>query len=919
MVDEIPMQVETRIDLDVTGQQRELVLGKPLLDGFIPISINSPLPARIETNGDLRVQARAGRHVIEVLARHPDPLEELTAPEQTSPWPSNEFWAFDARNDLRLVKVEGVPAVDPSRTQTPDHWRHLPIYSLTAGSTMRLNIIRRGDPDPEPDKYNLSRQIWLDFDGAGLTTQDYISGTISRRWRLESGPDLHLGQVVVDGEPRFISRREADGADSVELRRAQVNIVAEARMDRSRELAAIGWAQDFQSVQATLNLPPGWDVFAIDGVDNIPDTWIARWSLLDLFLVLVIAVTALRLWNPVFCAVTFVMLVLIWHAPDAPRYIWLTLFTLIALLKVLPNGWLRRVLSGLHGGVVIVLIVIVVPFAVHECRLAIYPQLEFPYPQFGGSERQVMAPARVEMMEDSAALGAPSPTADEQSFELDMSSSMAGQKLRSKSRLSAASAAPPQPSADDFFAIDPSAIIQTGPGIPQWQWKSLSLDWNGPVQQAQKISVTFIPPALSAVIHVMRVLMIAILLWLLFGARTRQLLKLSDKSNALMLLVGTIGLVSPTAQVLAADFPDMQLLETLRQRLNAPPDCGDLCADITRMRLDISAVTVQFRLEVNSGSASAIPLPGNAQQWQPQSVLVDGAASLAMARDSSGTLWVNVPAGVHQVVGVGVLPPRTNVQIALPLRPHSIELSVEGWNVDGVRDDGQVEQLLQLTRVGQENETHGTAVFAANQLPPFIRIERSLRLGLDWTLTTTVQRLANGSQAAVIAVPLILGEAVVTPGIEVSKGAVNVNLGPQTHQLVWQSVISKSESFTLTAPQTNAWLETWRVQASPMWHLEYSGIAPVHEAQNGADWIPQWRAWPGERVSFVVTKPSASPGQSLTIDSSRLTLNPGKRATDSHLSLQIRSSQGGQYNLGLPADIELQAVRINGQSQAARR
>ncbi|MFT4560916.1 MAG: hypothetical protein ACI9BW_000654 [Gammaproteobacteria bacterium] len=916
VIDETPMQIETRIDLDVTGQQRELVVGKPLLDGFIPISINSPLPARIEPNGELRVQVRAGRHAIVVLARHPGSVQQLTAPTQTSPWPRNEIWAFDARNDLRLVKVEGVTAVDPSRTQAPAQWRHLPIYSLTSGTTMRLNVIRRGNPEPEPDKYNLSRQIWLDFDGGGFTTQDHISGTVSRRWRLDSRPELRLGQVVVDGQPRFISLRESDAAaHGVELRRARVDIVAEARLDRSAEISATGWAQDFQSARATLNIPPGWDVFFVDGVDNIPNTWIARWSLLDLFLVLVIAVTALRLWNPVFGGVTVVMLVLTWHAPDAPRYIWLMLFTLIALLKVLPAGVLRRVVNGLHGITAIVLIAITVPFAVHECRLAFYPQLEFPYRQFAAPEHQAMAPASIEMMEDTAHFDAPAPSADEAPVAMELSSAMSTRKLASKSRVAGARAAA-EPVALDLFALDPSAVIQTGPGLPQWQWKTLSLDWNGPVQQEQKISVTFIPPALSALIHLLRVVMIAVLLWLLFGTGTRQLLKLGGRSAALLLLAGTLGLALPTSQVQAADFPDKNLLETLRQRLNAPPDCGDRCADITRMRLDVNATTMRFRLQVNSSSASAIPLPGSAQQWLPQSVLVDGVPSMAMARDHSGTLWVTVPAGVHEIVGAGVLPPRTNVQITLLLRPHAIELSVDGWTIEGVREDGQVEPLLQLTRVGDDNDTKKIAVFETNQLPPFIRIERSLRLGLDWTLTTTVRRLASGNQAAVIAVPLILGEAVVTPGIEVSNGVVNVNLGPRTQQQAWQSVIPKTESFALVAPQTSEWLETWRVQTSPMWHLEYSGIAPVHEKSSGAEWIPQWRAWPGESVSFTVTKPSASPGQSLTIDSSRLTLNPGKRATDSHLSLQIRSSKGGQYSLGLPPDIELQAVRINGSAQA---
>jgi hypothetical protein len=98
---------------------------------------------------------------------------------------------------------------------------------------MRFNVIRRGNPDPESNKLTLSRRLWLDFDGGGYTTRDRINGTINRSWRLDSSQDLQLGQVVVDGQPRLITRRSVDGPEGVELRRAQVNLVAEARMLRS--------------------------------------------------------------------------------------------------------------------------------------------------------------------------------------------------------------------------------------------------------------------------------------------------------------------------------------------------------------------------------------------------------------------------------------------------------------------------------------------------------------------------------------------------------------------------------------------------------------------------------------------------------------------------------------------------------------
>ena len=42
-------------------------------------------------------------------------------------------------------------------------------------------------------------------------------------------------------------------------------------------------SRDFQSVSASLNLPPGWRLFHASGADDAP-SWLRRWDLLDLFL-----------------------------------------------------------------------------------------------------------------------------------------------------------------------------------------------------------------------------------------------------------------------------------------------------------------------------------------------------------------------------------------------------------------------------------------------------------------------------------------------------------------------------------------------------------------------------------------------------------------------------------------------------------
>ena len=60
VVDEIPLRLVTRIELKVSGKDREVTLGPALPEGFVPLALDSPLPARVEPDGHLRVQLRPG-------------------------------------------------------------------------------------------------------------------------------------------------------------------------------------------------------------------------------------------------------------------------------------------------------------------------------------------------------------------------------------------------------------------------------------------------------------------------------------------------------------------------------------------------------------------------------------------------------------------------------------------------------------------------------------------------------------------------------------------------------------------------------------------------------------------------------------------------------------------------------------------
>ena len=203
-------------------------------------------------------------------------------------------------------------------------------------------------------------------------------------------------------------------------------------------------------------------------------------------------------------------------------------------------------------------------------------------------------------------------------------------------------------------------------------------------------------------------------------------------------------------------------------------------------------------------------------------------------------------------------------------------------------------------------------------MPPFVSVERTLRLGLDWRINTRIIRVSPVGTAIVLTVPLLSGESVTTPDTRIKDEKILVNMSSGQIVMQWDSVLQKSPQIELTAASTDQWTEVWRVDASPVWHIQSSGIAVVHHQDRQGRWMPEWRPWPGEKIIIEVTRPEAVEGQSLTIDKSRLQITPGKRSLEAALNFTIRSSQGTQHTINLPEQGVLQSVSINGKTQPIR-
>lgn len=495
-------------------------------------------------------------------------------------------------------------------------------------------------------------------------------------------------------------------------------------------------------------------------------------------------------------------------------------------------------------------------------------------------------------------------------------------------------------------SIDPNARIQTGPGLPSWQWREYPLVWSGPVQHTQQVKLWLLSPALTGLLTVVQMILL-VLLFLRLAEVKRGFGKAASGASAALSALACAALLAsfsiseraeaatpavppPDAESNPAPavpprlaghngaLPDAELLQQLKQKLLAPPECLPACATLPRLRIEARGDALQLRIEAHAEVDAAVPLPGGANQWSPQRVLLDGKPAAALARGDGGTLWALVPKGVHQLALESSLNGRDAVQLGLPLHPQHVETNLDGWKLDGLNENGAAGESLLLTRLVSNSAAAAAGSADGETLPPFVVVERTLNLGLTWTVNTRVTR-SNASRAPVLVeIPLLENESVTQSDIRIDNGSANVNLGPQTSEFEFLSALKIGAAIALKAPPANNQIHIWRLNLGPQWHAELSGIPVIHHQDNEANWMPQWRPWPGEAVKIALTRPLGVDGQTLTIDRSLLQVAPGVRATDTTLSVSLRSSRGGNHSLTLPQGSTLLSVAINGQTQPIR-
>jgi hypothetical protein len=912
--DALPAFLTTELRLTVAGEAREIRLPGVLPAGFVPTAIDGGLPARLDPDDTLHVQARPGSFTLVIEARGPSPVTEVRLGPRAAPWPAQEVWSFRPQERLRTASVEGVAPTDPTQAEVPGEWRTLPAYHLDANSTLHLVERTRGIPTQNDNTLQLRRTAWLDFAGKSYTLVDTVSGDMRQGWRLDMAAPYVLQSAWTPSHeeaPLLITAGMTPGLTGVELREPQVNLKTISQVRRvGAALPASGWRTRFTQVAGQLMVAPGYRLLAALGPDSAPQAWLERWRLLDIFGVLLVAIAAWRLLGLRTALIALAALVLTYQESGAPTWQWLNLLVALALLQSAPEGRLERWARVYRWLAVAALLVALVPFAITQTRLALYPQLE-----------------ALELLPPGVALSAP-----------PVQTNIVATEAREADRLSRprgaiaginAPEAPPEPAAGalskspisssavqeivvtgarrssvEELRYEPGALVQAGPGVPDWRYHVYPYSWSGPVEANATVRFIISPPWLT---RLWRVLGIALSVLLLYELTRNALPSLpvswrGKMQTSVALLLLAVGAVLGTPRSAhAAQTPDPSLLSDLQTRLLERPKCLPTCADVLSAAVTIDGAQLSIVLQVSALDRLGVPLPGAEPSWTPHLVQIDGAAAGGVYRSASGTRYVMLTAGPHVVRVEGALGATEALSLAFPLPPRLIDVHAPGWDTGGVSERHLVSGALELAR-RRVVADGGASTARQEEFPPFVSVDRLFHLGHDWTIVTTVNRVAPRSAAFTVTVPLLANEAVTTPGLTARDGTVTLGLGVGEPSHEFSSSLAPGETLELVSPPAGSRTERWRINVGANWHVEFSGTPAVVPAEGALVWLSEYYPRPGEHLTLHATRPVATPGGTLAFDRVQLQSSVGKRSSDTKLSLNYRSTQGGPQTLHLPAD-----------------
>ncbi len=899
LTDDVPRRIQTQVRLSISGKPRELYTGQLLLPNTVTEHFESELPARIEKDGRLRMQIRSGEWEVLHQARVDGNINSFLNIARDEFWPKQELWAFVPNTELRSIKIEGPDLFDVSEIDVPEIFSNGSVYLMDGVRNLELIEQARGDQKPQANALYLNRKIWLDFDGDGATLEDKIAGKMHQDWRLEVAPNLKLGRVTEDGEPRIINQVAREGATpGFEIRFSDVDVNTLARVESNDLIPANGWLTDFSRINHQLVLPPGWRVWHVGGPDQVRGTWVSKWNLWDIFLCLIIVGALYKVLGIVPAVTGFAACVLTYHLSDNVISYVLPLVISLALLKVLPQGKFFRVVRAASAFILLACTFSLIAFSTKQLRSVVYLQLEDQY-EWGGYRSQPIQNFALPEQKAAARI-APSSADSEIAEEVIVMGLRSSPSKRSEKK-----------------RYDVTEAAQMGPGMPDWNWKNVNYSWSGPVKENEQLALYTSGPVVTRFVKIIEVIFSALVLvflvrnfvtFLHFGKQAKSN-QFDDKNlnvNATLLCLGFIfALTSAPEKSIANTFPSQELLSEYEKRLLEPPECGLNCYFINDGKITLKEGWLAIELTVSAGADIAAPLP-TSDRWRPTAISVnDKPVSVLKLIGSHHHLPLGK--GNHKLRMEGKINDEL-FNLSLPSQSRGVVVDAPNWSVSGLRQGNIASRSIVF-------EKRDKSSIADRLLPdpaePFVKVYREFVMGVDWYIHTLVERVAPRQGAIEINFPLLKGERILDDELQYKDGSVKIVLDATKNTYSFDSEIDAIYPLVLAHAKTNNWSEEWSVRSTERWNLFYEGLLPN---KNVVDGEFEWSPWPGESVTLYLTRPDAVKGNTTSVENVNVDIKPGKRAVSGRLETLIRTSIGGDYTFDLPSEFAIKLLTLNEQA-----
>lgn len=890
------IRLTTQIQLEVSGKRREQAIGRVLPDGFSLTNITGDISAYLDAQGILHAKLKPGSWTLTVNSWAGPTQQNWQHSGEAAIWPKQEVWAFAADENFRAGKIEGGRIIDSAQTDMPSHWRAFPSYLLNPGEGLSYLVGKRGKSQQKENQLQLHRQLWLGFEGMQYTFVDSISGKMTDHWRLSMNPPFTLESATDDDGPMLITS-QSDNERGIENRYYDVSLEARGTVDKSSEMPVSGWDSHFENVSLELNLPPSYRLFAVFGADEATHTWLGQWSIWTAFVVLFCAILTTRFMGVVLGSLTAVTMVVIFQERSAPIMLMVNLLVGIVAAKHQPFEQLKIAMRVYLGFSVLAFAGAALLFSANQLRTTVHPQLESK--QVSYNDRQ-----RLQAFNNSGV------AYDQLSEARQERAEPAIERMKVKSvppDMSAVSLlSPGTKTSDPIERYESNAVMQAGPGIPNWRWNQHHIHWTSPVAKQQQVSIVIQPAWVTRILKVLGVALLLLWTVLLFKDNLKSLLFRPAVKTAVAAFTALVLIPLGSEQAQAADIPDKNMLEALQQRILEAPQCNPQCATISQTSITATEqmVTLDMQLHVLEDTAIALP---ESRFWRAQKVQVNEQLQNALFRHQGWT-YIPLNKGIHQVRLSGIVAPVEQLQLQFKDLPKRVDIKPSPrWDIIGVsqaRLSGN-----SVTFVSKRQQIQGTSKNSRYTATPYVQVTREISFDLIWKVKTTVIRIAPSKGSITMKIPLLPQERVTTGNLVIDNNQVEVAFSADNRQnaISWNSTLPSTPTLTLVADESLSATQHWQISSSPSWHVKQSGL-PMVEQRQAEYATANYYPYPGESLTLEISRPKAVAGQMLAIDQVNAKLDQGERTAVYQLDFNYRATRGGEHTIELPRDFQLKQV-----------